>query len=385
MDYNQRKEENYSYEAINQMREHAKNYDYVSDKKAFLKNASTYEQKIILFESHDPYEVLTYLDELDLKETRIMLEELNDKEVSKLLELFSAEDKKKFYENFSQSSIVTHFIERDRRARDHIRDLGLDRKIELLDASDLSTMAASRKIYRSIDNEDRIEVKEHITSVDAELALNRISSYEKLDISESQDLSEKSESYQKTDMLLKENENLKQEQQQENIKFNTSKPKDINLENQQFLLELNSFFNERLQYYKENVPGFENIELENLDLYKSLSPELQKQIMDDFNLWKNQNKKLDVNKEEKESVETKLEENSNLEQLESTESESIDENNTIETDKQKNEIKQVSREAELENLSLFQQAALNYEKFNIEKIKNIVNKKSLEIESINTK
>ena len=62
---------------MSKFKEHAKLYDTAYDKKEFLKSVSVHEQKIILMNSSKPYEVLNYLDELDLKSSRLLLEELN--------------------------------------------------------------------------------------------------------------------------------------------------------------------------------------------------------------------------------------------------------------------------------------------------------------------
>ena len=90
-----------NYDLIKKVEEHSKKYSSATDKKEFLKNACAYEQKLILMNSSRPYEVLNYLDELDLKSSRLILSELNYVEITKILELFTSEDKKNFYNTFS--------------------------------------------------------------------------------------------------------------------------------------------------------------------------------------------------------------------------------------------------------------------------------------------
>lgn len=172
--YVKKEEKDYSYDELLQLQEHAKKYNYETDKKDFLRKVNPQEQKIILLSSQNPYEVLNYLDEIDLEESRDMLNRLTDKEILKMLELFSAENKKMFYATFSQTSLVNRFIVLDKRANDHITNLDLDRKIELLDSSNLSTVEASYKVYESVSPDDRLEVMESITTLDGSVALNRI-------------------------------------------------------------------------------------------------------------------------------------------------------------------------------------------------------------------
>ena len=86
-------QKNIDSETMQKIREHANLYDSAYDKKEFLKNVSVHEQKIILMNSSKPYEVLNYLDELDLKSSRLLLEELNYDEIKHIISLFSAEDR----------------------------------------------------------------------------------------------------------------------------------------------------------------------------------------------------------------------------------------------------------------------------------------------------
>lgn len=175
-------------ESINSIKEHALLYDTAYDKKDFLKNVSPYEQKIILMNSSRPYEVLNYLDELDLKGTRVLLEQLNYDEIKHIISLFTGEDKKKFYANFSDLSLVNQFIVQDRNASDHVEDLSFERKVEILDSSDKETEVATSAIYESMSAEERVSAAEKVTDVDASYTLEGTNIY-----SDTQDRIEDSE------------------------------------------------------------------------------------------------------------------------------------------------------------------------------------------------
>lgn len=140
---------------IKRMEEHARLYDTAYDKKEFLKNVSIYEQKIILMNSTKPYDVLNYLDELDLKSSRLLLEELTDDEIKSIIALFSSEDKKKFYATFSDLSLVNQFIVQDKNSSEHIQNLSFERKVELIDSSDKKTKEATSVIYESMPYQER--------------------------------------------------------------------------------------------------------------------------------------------------------------------------------------------------------------------------------------
>lgn len=167
---------NYGYEELQSMREHAKKYDSENDKKTFLKQVSPIEQKMILLSSKRPYDVLVYLDELNLKSTKVMLEQLRDEEIMNLLLLFSPEDKKRFYSTFSQPFVVNRFIEFDKKAFTHISDLDLDRKVELLDSSNMTTIDATKKVYESISsNEEKLEISNNLTTASGAVAFDVVS------------------------------------------------------------------------------------------------------------------------------------------------------------------------------------------------------------------
>ena len=170
-------EKSINYDEIKQMEEHAKKYEDAFDKKDFLRNISAYEQKIILLNSQHPYEVLNYLDELDLKNSRQILSELNFDEIKNILELFTAEDKKDFYKSFSDLSLVNQFIVQDKASSNYIKDLSFDRKVDLIDSSNKETVMASAKIYETMPEEERIVVAESVTTSNSISTLSEAAGY----------------------------------------------------------------------------------------------------------------------------------------------------------------------------------------------------------------
>lgn len=163
-----------NYETHIKLLEHAKKYDYVSDKKAFLRSVSPYEQRLVLLTSKNPYEVLVYLDELDLKLTRQILNRLTYDEISNVLRLFSSEDKKSFYAHFSDLELVNKFIQQDQNAEKHIENLDFERKVELIDSSNINTVEATEIIYDSMNEKEQDNVSNYITDSDAVSALSKV-------------------------------------------------------------------------------------------------------------------------------------------------------------------------------------------------------------------
>lgn len=159
------------YNVIKRIEEHAKNYEQVSDKKEFLKNVSAYEQKCILLNSKRPYDVLMYLDELDLQSSRLVISELTYEEISKILELFTSEDKKNFYKSFSDLSLVNEFIKYDNNSSEHIKTLSFDRKVDILESTNKDTVQSSSKLYESMSSEEKTKAVELVTDVHASSVL----------------------------------------------------------------------------------------------------------------------------------------------------------------------------------------------------------------------
>lgn len=277
-------EKEISYDVLKLIQEHAKKYDESVDKKEFLKNVSAYEQKLILLNSKAPYDVLNYLDELDLKSSRLILSELTYEEISKILELFTAEDKKQFYTTFSDLSLVNQFIVYDKTSSNYIEDLSIDRKVKLLDSSDSNTVLASTKIYESIPVDQRELVYQSISTGDGISALNEATTK----VQENTLENVETEQVEVTE-VEKDSEKTNEEVEKQTEELEKEEIKDNDLENAK-----NEFFKSRLQYYKENISGFENLDINDINLYFSLSPQLKEIVDRDFELM-NQEKQ---NKEE---------------------------------------------------------------------------------------
>lgn len=156
-----------SYEYLKRLEEHSKLYDFVSDKKSFLRSIIPYEQKLVLLNSSDPYEVLNYLDELDNKATRKILNELTYDEIKKVISLFSSEDKKAFYSHYSDLDLVNQFIVHDKNASEYIDDLTFNRKVDLIDSSNSKTIEATSKVYETMSEEQQDIVSDFVTESSA--------------------------------------------------------------------------------------------------------------------------------------------------------------------------------------------------------------------------
>ena len=165
------------YETMKKIHEHALLYESAYDKKDFLRNISPYEQKIILMNSSKPYDILEYLDELDLKGTRLLLEELSFDEIKHIINLFSSEDKKKFYATFSDLALVNQFITHDKNSSEHVENLSFERKVDLMDSSDKETEVATSVIYESMAVDERVTASEKLTDADASYTLESTNVY----------------------------------------------------------------------------------------------------------------------------------------------------------------------------------------------------------------
>lgn len=262
------------YEQILQMKEHSKQYEFATDKIEFLKNISAYEQKLILLQSERPYEVLEYLSQLDLKTSKIVLSELKYDELYEIIRLFTLEDKKRFYNTFSDLSLVNRFIACDKNADNFIDDLTTDRKVNLLNSSDKKTVEATAKIYESIPEEERVMVASKVNTIEGSIALDSSTSYnedvilsESIEESGENDIQSNQQDLEEANQEVIDNEQLAEPNEQNKLQVSQ---------------ELMIFFSTRLQYYKENIPGFENIDINNPEVYESLSPELKAIVDKDF-------------------------------------------------------------------------------------------------------
>lgn len=262
------------YEIIKQIEEHAKQYDQASDKKNFLKNVSAYEQKVILLNSERPYEVLMYLDELDLKSSRLVISELTYDEIKKILYLFTSEDKKNFYKFFSDLDIVNEFIKYDSNSSEHIQSLSFERKVDILESTKKETKEASSKIYESMSSFEQSKAMESVTDVDALNVLDEVVSDE--------NVSENIEDTSNTENELENNEDKLNEQkviEEDEI----SKNEEL-LNKEPFLDEKNQFIKNNLQKYIEKLPELTKIDINSDDIYNLLSDEAKSLIDSEFDM-----------------------------------------------------------------------------------------------------
>ena len=283
MKYNEftKEEIELNYDLIKKIEMHARNYETEPDKKNFLRSVCAYEQKYILMNSNRPYEVLKYLDELDLKSSRLILDELNYIEIKKLLNLFTDEDKEDFYNTFSDLSLVNQFITKDKNATEHLKELPVARKVDILNSSNTDTIEATTVVYESIPPKAREKVADSLTNVEAVTALNQTSTYK-----EDKVVNEIKESH--TNEVI--NEKQMSELTNEEIKNELEKEFEEKL-NDQHLKELRDdeinkikreFFMEKLQNYMETMPEFKDLDLNDENLFDHLPPELLSIVEDDF-------------------------------------------------------------------------------------------------------
>jgi len=297
MDYNNiiKNENEISYEYLNRIKEHAKNYDYSPNKKEFLRSVSPYEQKLILLTCKKPYDALIFLNELNLKETKEILNELNYEEIHQILERFSLEDKRSFYENFSYLNLVNDFITHDKDATEIIEPLTNERKIDLLNSSDKSTIEASSKIYESIPEDQRDIVAESVTTLNGSAALSEAVSLEEthesqelqeniatenLDsnlINQEQQIEELQEEQDNKDEQQKQ-ENQEEQEKQEEIEEQNKQDKQEKPEKQEELeIKENLIIDDNIDVKEENNGFIEKKEeSNNLELFKEIMYETEK-------------------------------------------------------------------------------------------------------------
>ena len=254
------------------------------EKKEFLKNICAYEQKLILLQSKRPYDVLLYLSEIDLKSSKLVLSELNIDEISKIFSLFTSENKKDFYNMFSELSLVNKFIAYDKESTKYIKDLPLERKIDLIDSSTSKTAEASSKVYQSIPVEERDYVVASITNAEAVSALSvATSTIDNETLDETNQISDQN----LNNNVEQNNEEHKEEQLEEKVedKEEQLEEKDEEKEKLQAIeVDKNEFLKSKIEYYKENIQGFKNLNMESENIYLTLSEELKAIIDRDFEL-----------------------------------------------------------------------------------------------------
>ncbi|MBQ9072485.1 MAG: hypothetical protein IJY25_04955 [Bacilli bacterium] len=277
------------YQTLKTITEHAKQYDIISDKKTFLKNVSLYEQKIILLTSQDPYEVLSYLEEIDLKNLRIILNQLKYEEIKNILDKFTSEDKQRFYTTFSDLELVNQFILQDKNSDEYISDLTFNRKVEILNSSKAETQLASSKVYESMTVEEKDKVEDKLTDVDGISALNNVVTYDDHEINESIENSNKGDVVEEK---VETNEETKEKAEQS---------KEENQEDKEILEDRSKyeFLLSRIEYYKNSIEKFKEIDLLSIDKYSLLPVEIQNIVDNDYNRYiekiKNNDLKNDSN------------------------------------------------------------------------------------------
>lgn len=292
-------EKEINYDEIKQMEEHAKGYEVAADKKDFLRNISAYEQKIILLNSKNPYEVLNYLDELDLKNSRQILNELSFDEIKQILELFTSEDKQNFYKNFSDLTLVNQFIVHDKSSSNYIKDLSFDRKVNLIDSSNKETVMASAKIYETMPKEERSIVSEVVTTANSISTLSEATDYVESNEA-SNETAESETNTNESNELDNSNENKLMELEEINKEILEEVKEEIleeNLEENQEAKEENQEAKEENQEAKEEIlEGNHQIE----------NPNIEEYVVDEINL----NSKNEI--DNKDSVVNNIDDSSNI-------------------------------------------------------------------------
>lgn len=159
-------ENEFSYEELIKLREHSMQYQNVSDKRTFLKNMIPFEQKLVLLNSYKPYEVLSFLESLDYKNTDLIIDSLTNDELRKIINLFTMEDKQRFYNNFSHLDLVNRFIAHDKNSKEYVEKLTIDRKVDLLNETDNKTLESVETIYSTMSSEEKQIANEKVTLFD---------------------------------------------------------------------------------------------------------------------------------------------------------------------------------------------------------------------------
>ena len=271
-------QKNIDSETMQKIREHANLYDSAYDKKEFLKNVSVHEQKIILMNSSKPYEVLNYLDELDLKSSRLLLQELNYDEIKHIISLFSAEDKKRFYATFSDLSLVNQFISQDKNSHVHVQNLSFDRKVDLIDSSDKQTEVATSVIYESMPLEERVSASEKVTDVNASYTLESTAVYNETQES----LSNEEQQTTETEQVQQEQQVQQDEQVEEQPETKQEEKTEKEEKKEEQKEEINQEEKERPEESKEKLVNEEQSDIVNLSNTQEVIQESAPDVLEQF-------------------------------------------------------------------------------------------------------
>lgn len=281
-------QKNIDSETMQKIREHANLYDSAYDKKEFLKNVSVHEQKIILMNSSKPYEVLNYLDELDLKSSRLLLEELNYDEIKHIISLFSAEDKKRFYATFSDLSLVNQFISQDKNSHAHVQNLSFDRKVDLIDSSDKQTEVATSVIYESMPYEERVSAAEKVTDVNASYTLESTAVYNETQETVS------NEEQQTTETEQVQGKQVQQEEQKEQVQEQPEPKQEEKTEKEEKKEEAKQEEKEHPEEAEEELVNEEQSDIANLSSSQEVTQESALDVLEQFQEERNKCEKQEI-------------------------------------------------------------------------------------------
>lgn len=281
-------QKNIDSETMQKIREHANLYDSAYDKKEFLKNVSVHEQKIILMNSSKPYEVLNYLDELDLKSSRLLLEELNYDEIKHIISLFSAEDKKRFYATFSDLSLVNQFISQDKNSHVHVQNLSFDRKVDLIDSSDKQTEVATSVIYESMPYEERVSAAEKVTDVNASYTLESTAVYNETQETVS------NEEQQTTETEQVQGKQVQQEEQKEQVQEQPEPKQEEKTEKEEKKEEAKQEEKEHPEEAEEELVNEEQSDIANLSSSQEVTQESALDVLEQFQEERNKCEKQEI-------------------------------------------------------------------------------------------
>lgn len=288
INYDVMDERKIDYSVLQLIKEHSKKYESAFDKKEFLRGICAFEQKFILLNSSNPYDVLLNLEQLDIKSSKLVLDELDYSDVSKILQLFNMEQKKDFYKHFTNLGLVNKFIIIDRQSEEYIDGLSFNRKVELIDSSKNSTSLATEKVYESIPKEKREQVMDMLTSSNGVSALSSTTAYQAETSNNNEQTSEQETSDESDDQTPQNNENNEENQIQ------SKKETENKLDTEQFNKIINEFLRQNIDLYKEKYPELKEIDLSSEDIYSLLSPELQLIIKNEFGNQENKQVKEDI-------------------------------------------------------------------------------------------
>lgn len=215
---------------------------------------------------------------MDLKNTNQLINNLNDQVILELLSLFTSEDKKSFYSRFSDLELLNRFIKFDKNASEHVADLNIDRKVELLNSSDKTLVEASSKVYDTISEDDKEAVLDKVFTVDGISALSEVTSEETLQ--------QNNEVISEVGKVKQENTTINVEEEKEDIGSQTKEMKiDEEVKTHENLIF--DFFKFNIQYYVNIFPVLKEADIDSLT-FESILLEIITQIEKDYEVYQKQ-------------------------------------------------------------------------------------------------